>query len=158
MLRHLLSAIVLVAGLSACTPAEETSTSTTEQAAADSSASGLTPSAEGAMAYIISPEDGATVSSPVTVRFGLKGMGVAPAGVQVPNTGHHHLMIDVTDMPALTAPLPADSTHIHFGGGQTETVLDLPPGEHTLQLVLGDFAHRPHNPPLVSGRVTITVQ
>ncbi len=110
------------------------------------------------MSYIISPEDGAIVSGPVTVRFGLKGMGVAPAGVQVPNTGHHHLMIDVTEMPDLTAPLPSDANHIHFGVGQTETVLDLPPGEHRLQLILGDFAHTPHDPPVVSAPVTITVQ
>ncbi|MEQ9104146.1 MAG: DUF4399 domain-containing protein [Rhodothermales bacterium] len=158
MLRHSLSAIVLIAGLAACTPAEEPAAPASDQAAAPAPAPGPTPSAEGAMSYIISPEDGTVVSGPVTVRFGLKGMGVAPAGVQVPNTGHHHLMVDVADMPDLSAPLPADANHIHFGAGQTETVLDLPPGEHTLQLILGDFAHTPHDPPVVSERVTITVQ
>ncbi|PIQ63396.1 MAG: rod shape-determining protein RodA [Bacteroidetes bacterium CG12_big_fil_rev_8_21_14_0_65_60_17] len=115
-------------------------------------------SPEGAMSYIISPEDGAVVSAPVTVRFGLKGMGVAPAGIQTENTGHHHLMIDVDELPDLTAPLPADDNHIHFGLGQTETVLELSPGTHTLQLILGNWAHTPHAPPVVSEKVTITVQ
>lgn len=158
MLRHSLSAIVLIAGLAACTPAEEPATPASDEATMPAPAPGPSPSAEGAMSYIISPEDGAVVSGPVTVRFGLKGMGVAPAGVQVPNTGHHHLMVDVADLPDLTAPLPSDANHIHFGAGQTETVLDLPPGEHTLQLILGDFAHTPHEPPVVSERVTITVR
>lgn len=115
---------------------------------------------EDAMLYIISPEDGATVASPVTVRFGLKGMGVAPAGVDKARTGHHHLLID-TDAPAgedLAMPLPADENHVHFGGGQTETVIDLSPGTHTLQLIMGDMNHVPHDPPLVSKKITITVE
>lgn len=112
----------------------------------------------GAKAYIISPQDGATVSSPVTVVFGLKGMGIAPAGLFKENTGHHHLMVDVDKLPALDQPLPNDKTHIHFGGGQTETELELEPGRHTLQLVLGDLAHVPHDPPLVSEKITITVK
>ncbi len=109
-----------------------------------------------ASAYIISPADGATVTSPVVVVFGLKGMGVAPAGTDKANTGHHHLLIDA-DLPAMDQPLPASAKLIHFGGGQTETTLELEPGTHTLQLVLGDKNHIPHNPPVVSEKITITV-
>ena len=111
----------------------------------------------GAQAYIISPKDGATVTSPVLVQFGLKGMGVAPAGVKFDNTGHHHLLID-TDAPADPgAPLPATDKIVHFGKGQTEASVPLSPGKHTLQLLLGDQNHVPHNPPVISGRITITV-
>jgi hypothetical protein len=118
-----------------------------------------TPAPPDARAYIISPTDGATVESPVTVRFGLKGMGVAPAGVEQDKTGHHHLLIN-TELTGdkLNAPLPSDDKHRHFGGGQTQTTLDLPPGEHTLQLVLGDWQHIPHDPPVTSERITITVE
>lgn len=116
-----------------------------------------TPRPADAKLYIISPTNGETVSSPVTVRFGLAGMGVAPAGVATPNTGHHHLIID-SPLPSLDLPLPKDDKHIHFGGGQTETQLTLAPGQHTLQLVLGDKDHVPHQPPLVSEPVTITVK
>lgn len=110
-----------------------------------------------ARVYIISPRNGATVKSPFTVRFGLKGMGIAPAGVDFKNTGHHHLLID-TDLPSdLSQPLP-ETDHIkHFGKGQTETTLSLPPGDHTLQLILGDKNHVPHDPPLVSKKITIHV-
>lgn len=108
--------------------------------------------------YIISPLDGAEVTSPVTVKFGLKGMGVAPAGVDKENTGHHHLLINVTDMPDMTRPLPATDQIKHFGGGQTETTIELPKGTHTLQLLLGDFAHRPHATPVMSKKITITVK
>lgn len=109
-------------------------------------------------AYIISPADGATVSSPVQVVFGLKApWGVAPAGVTVENTGHHHLIIDA-DLPDLTAAVPKDENHRHFGGGQTETMIDLAPGEHTLQLLLGDFKHVPHDPPIISEQIRITVK
>ena len=107
-----------------------------------------TPSPPGAREYFISPKDGATVHGPVTVRFGLKGMGVAPAGIQKDTTGHHHLLID-TDLPPLDQPIPNDEHHKHFGAGQTQTTLDLPPGKHTLQLLLGDFAHVPHQPPVM---------
>ena len=117
-----------------------------------------TPSPEGAEVYIISPADGAVVSSPVTVKFGLKGMGVAPSGVDHANTGHHHLLIDVSELPDLDKPIPSDAQHIHFGGGQTETTIDLAPGKHTLQLLLGDKAHIPHNPPVISKKITITVK
>lgn len=116
-----------------------------------------TPRPAGALLYVISPAAGATVESPVTVRFGLKGMGVAPAGVARPDTGHHHLIIDAPT-PPLDRPLPADAKHLHFGGGQTETTIDLPPGTHELQLILGDKDHVPHDPPLVSERITITVR
>jgi hypothetical protein len=117
-----------------------------------------TPSPPGAEAYIISPKNGATVKSPVEVRFGLKGMGIAPAGVKFDNTGHHHLLID-SDPPAdLGAPLPATDKLLHFGKGQTETSLTLPPGKHTLQLILGDQNHIPHEPPVISKKITITVK
>jgi hypothetical protein len=116
-----------------------------------------TPRPADARLYIVSPADGATVKSPVTVVFGLSGMGVAPAGVKYPNTGHHHLIVDAP-LPPLDEPLPSDEHHLHFGGGQTETELELSPGRHTLQLVLGDHVHVPHDPPLVSKRITITVE
>jgi len=106
--------------------------------------------------YIISPADGATVASPVTVRFGLRGMGVAPAGVAMENTGHHHLLIDAAP-PALNMPVPADANHVHFGKGQTEAQVTLAPGKHTLQLLLADHLHIPHDPPVMSLRVTISV-
>lgn len=118
---------------------------------------GETPAPEGAKAYIISPADGATVSSPVTVQFGLSGIGVAPAGIEKEKTGHHHLLIDVKELPDMNSPIPGDEHHRHFGGGQTEVSIDLPPGQHTLQLLLGDHHHIPHNPPVLSEPVTITV-
>ena len=117
-----------------------------------------TPSRPGAAAYIISPADGATVSNPVTVRFGLRGMGVAPAGVERPDAGHHHLLIDLDTLPPAGVPMPMDDKHRHFGGGQTEVTLELAPGKHTLQLLLGDHMHVPHNPPVVSERISITVE
>jgi hypothetical protein len=116
-----------------------------------------TPRPEGARLYVISPAAGETVASPVTVRFGLAGMGVAPAGVATPNTGHHHLILD-SELPPLDVPIPKDARHLHFGGGETEVTLELAPGPHTLQLVLGDKDHVPHAPPLVSEKVSITVR
>jgi hypothetical protein len=116
-----------------------------------------TPAPAGAEVYIIAPKDGAHVHSPVLVQFGLKGMGIAPAGIKFDNTGHHHLLID-TDAPAdLAAPLPATDKIVHFGKGQTETSLTLAPGKHTLQLLLADQNHIPHSPPLLSRKITITV-
>ncbi len=116
-----------------------------------------TPSPPGAKVYIISPADGETVRGPVTVLFGLEGMGVAPAGVEFEHTGHHHLLID-TDPPAdLDAPLPANEHIVHFGKGQTQVTLNLPPGKHTLQLLMGDHNHVPHDPPVMSEKITITV-
>ena len=116
-----------------------------------------TASPAGATVYFIAPQNGAKVTSPFTVRFGLKGMGVAPAGVTNANTGHHHLMID-SDLPPDNLPIQHDDKHRHFGAGQTEVELTLPPGQHTLQLVLGDANHIPHQPPVVSEKITITVQ
>jgi len=110
-----------------------------------------------AKVYFISPKNGQTIKGPVTVRFGLSGMGVAPAGTVVENTGHHHLIIDAP-LPAMDQPLPKDAAHLHFGKGQTETVIKLAPGKHTLQLVLGDANHIPHQPPVVSEKITITVK
>tara|TARA_B110000438_G_scaffold142926_1_gene137782 strand:- start:458 stop:877 length:420 start_codon:yes stop_codon:yes gene_type:complete len=113
---------------------------------------------EGAQAYIISPIDGEVATSPVIVRFGLKGMGVAPAGIDKPNTGHHHLLIDVANSPALDKPLPANANHKHLGGGQTEITVELAPGKHTLQLILGDKNHIPHSPTVMSEITTIIVK
>ena len=116
------------------------------------------PAPPGAAAYIIEPADGAKVTNPVRVVFGLKGFGVAPAGVERNDAGHHHLLVDAA-MPAnLSLPLPNDEQHRHFGGGQTEVELMLTPGRHTLQLVLGDHLHIPHDPPIASSVVTIEVQ
>jgi hypothetical protein len=117
-----------------------------------------TPAPEGAEVYFISPSDGAVISGPVTVRFGLRNMGISPAGHDAPNSGHHHVLIDLDPLPPLDQPLPKNEQVVHFGGGQTETILELPPGEHSLQLLLGDYAHIPHDPPVVSKRITITVQ
>jgi hypothetical protein len=116
-----------------------------------------TPAPEGAMVYFVSPANGEEVKSPVTVRFGLRGMGVAPAGVTAPNTGHHHLLIDVETLPPENQPLPNNEQFRHFGLGQTEAEITLPPGEHTLQLVVGDALHIPHQPPVMSEKITITV-
>lgn len=122
---------------------------------------GDTPAPQNAYLYIGWPNDGEVIRTggdkPFRVWFGLRHMGVAPAGVDVPNTGHHHLLID-TDLPPLDEPIPADNNHVHFGRGQTQTELTLPRGEHTLQLIMGDHAHVPHNPPVVSPRITITIQ
>lgn len=115
-----------------------------------------TPAPERAGVYLIGLEDGAEVSSPLVVRFGLSKMGIAPAGTENPATGHHHLLID-TELADPTVPIPSDDHHRHFGGGQTETTIELPPGEHTLQLVVGDHLHIPHDPPIVSDRITVIV-
>ncbi len=115
------------------------------------------PAPDGAKVYFIEPQNGAEISSPFTVKFGLSGMGVAPAGVEKPKTGHHHLLIDA-DKVDLANPLPADDNHKHFGGGQTEAAITLAPGKHTLQLLLGDHNHVPHKPPVMSEKITITVK
>jgi hypothetical protein len=112
----------------------------------------------GAELYFIAPADGATVGKEFTVRFGLKGMGVAPAGVTTEKTGHHHLLIDVAELPPMNQPLPNDAQHKHFGGGQTEATLTLSPGKHTLQLILGDALHIPFDPPVMSQKITVTVK
>jgi hypothetical protein len=118
-----------------------------------------TPSPAGAKVYIINLKNGDTVTSPFKVQFGLTGMGIAPAGVEKPNTGHHHLIIDTKlSDDELKQPIAADAKHVHYGGGQTEAMVTLPPGQHTLQLVLGDWTHIPHVPPVMSEVVTITVK
>lgn len=128
-------------------------------AASVAPAAAQTPSPEGAKVYFINLKDGAEVDSPFLVQFGLSGMGVAPAGVEKPNTGHHHLLIDATLTPEqLKEPIPSDDNHKHFGGGQTEAMVTLPKGQHTLQLVLGDWTHIPHAPPVMSETITITVR
>jgi len=113
-------------------------------------------SPQGAMVYIISPENGEEIQSPVTVVFGIKGAGIAPAGIDLPNTGHHHLIVD-SELASMATPIPADAQHIHFGGGQTEATVELSAGEHVLQLALGDYLHIPHDPPLLSDPVTVQV-
>lgn len=122
------------------------------------SAEERTPSPKGAEVYIISPADGAVVKAPVTVRFGLKGMGIAPAGIAFENSGHHHLLIDTDPPTDLSLPIPTSEHSVHFGKGQTETVLKLAPGKHTLQLVLGDHLHVPHDPAVISKKITIEVR
>ena len=120
---------------------------------------GETPAPKDAKVYFINMKDGAKVSNPVTIQFGLSGMGVAPAGTEKEKTGHHHLIInEKIEGDELNEPIPSDENHKHFGGGQTEITVDLPKGTHTLQLVLGDWSHIPHNPPVVSERIFVTVE
>ncbi len=126
---------------------------------------GETPSPDGAKVYFINLSDGDSVEAPFVVNFGLSGMGVAPAGTEKENTGHHHIFINrpplgegADDAELMENGVPTDDNHKHFGGGQTEVTLDLPAGTHTLQLVLGDEFHVPHNPPVVSEVITITVK
>lgn len=116
------------------------------------------PAPDGAKVYFISPADGETVTSPVTVVFGLSGMGVAPAGTDKEHTGHHHLLIDVDGLPPLDKPVPKDDNHKHFGGGQTETTIELAPGKHSLQLLLGDMSHMPHEPAVLSEKIVVEVK
>ena len=116
----------------------------------------LTPSPSNASVYFISPADEESISGKVRVRFGLENFGVAPAGIQVENTGHHHLIIDA-DLPSLNLPIPADDNYVHFGKGQTEVELELSKGTHTLQLLLGDFRHIPHDHPIYSKRIEVYV-
>jgi hypothetical protein len=116
------------------------------------------PSPAGASVFFVEPADGATVPATFTVKFGVKGMTIAPAGTDQPNSGHHHLLIDVAELPDMKQPLPANEHVVHFGKGQTETQLTLPPGKHTLQLVFANYLHIPHDPPVVSKRITVTVK
>ena len=128
-------------------------------------AAGETPAPKDASVYFANLEDGAAVKSPVKVIFGLSGMGIAPAGTEKEKTGHHHIFIDRPPLGEgedganeLDANIPSDENHVHFGGGQTETSLELAPGKHTLQLVLGDKDHIPHDPPVTSKVITINVE
>ena len=151
-MRKLLVALILAAPLTAPLAAQAQTPPAPSAPSAE-----RTPSAPGAEVYILSPKDGAKVSNPVVVQFGLKGMGIAPAGVKAENTGHHHLLIDTNAPTNMALPLPATENVKHFGKGQTETSLTLTPGKHTLQLLLADQNHVPHDPPLISKRITITV-
>ena len=108
--------------------------------------------------YFIEPKDGAIINGPVKIIFGLSGMGVAPAGIDFPNTGHHHLLVDLENLPNLSKPIPADKNHIHFGKGQTQTVLELSKGKRTLQLLMGNYLHIPHKDPVISDKITIFVE
>ena len=108
--------------------------------------------------YFITPSDGITTTSPVKIKFGVTGINIVPAGVDMPDSGHHHLLINVDKLPNLKLPIPADSNHLHFGSGQTETILDLPKGKHTLQLLIGNHLHIPHETPLISEKIEITIE
>jgi hypothetical protein len=163
MLKH--GALLIVCGLLAACGQQEPAAPATPPAAAPAAAPPPAPAAlarkpapAGAMAYIIEPADGARVTNPVRVVFGLKGIGVAPAGVERNDAGHHHLLVDAPLPTELGLPLANDEQHRHFGGGQTEVELTLAPGRHTLQMLLGDHLHIPHDPPIASSVVTIEVQ
>jgi hypothetical protein len=117
-----------------------------------------TPAPPNAVLYFIWPHDGATIKGPFWARFGLRNMGVTHAGDDFANSGHHHVLIDVNEPLDLNEPVPQDKAHLHFGAGQTEARIDLPPGKHTLQLVLGDAKHYPFKPPLVSKKITVLVK
>ncbi len=122
--------------------------------------SGDTAAPENAYLYIGWPNDGEVLSPQdgrIKIRFGLRNMGVAPASVDFPNTGHHHLLIDA-ELPPLDEPIPNDKNHLHFGGGQTQAIVELSPGTHTLQLLMGDHAHIPHDPPVISEKITVTIR
>ena len=106
--------------------------------------------------YFINLEDGIKTTSPVFIQFGLSGKGIAPAGINMPNTGHHHLLINVDEID-FSKPIPSSKNHLHFGGGQSEALINLPEGEHTLQLLLGDMQHKPHSPPLISEKIKIII-
>ncbi len=159
MLTRLLMILVCCPALFGCgqeatEPAAAVPAAATQPAPAPTMARKASP--PGAMVYIISPADGEEVQSPVTIVFGLKGAGIAPAGVDLPNTGHHHLIVD-RELANMDVPIAADAQHIHFGLGQTEAALELAPGEHVLRLVLGDYLHIPHEPPLISAPITVRV-
>jgi hypothetical protein len=161
MLKH--GALLIVCGLlAACgqEPATPSPAATPPTAAPLPAAATLArkPAPAGAMAYIIEPADGARMTNPVRVVFGLKGIGVAPAGVERNDAGHHHLLVDAPLPTDLGLPIANDEQHRHFGGGQTEVELTLAPGRHTLQMLLGDHLHIPHDPPIASSVVTIEVQ
>ncbi len=148
--KSLLAALLLVGTMvgSQVVPAEEAKAPALPRTAAPA----------GVELYFISPKDGEVVGQDLTVRFGLRGMGVSPAGTMKEGTGHHHLLIDTDGLPPLGMPIPADANHVHFGGGQTETVVKLAPGTHTLQLDLADALHMQFDPPIVSKKITVTVK
>ena len=154
-MRRAIAATLIVLSLAACgdsgTPAPK------DESASAPEASARTPSPAGARVFLIEPVNGASVKSPVTVKFGVEGLEVVPAGTDKPNSGHHHLLID-TKLDDFGSTVPADATHIHYGKGQTEAQIELTPGKHTLQDVFADKNHVPHDPPLQSDVITITVE
>ena len=160
-----IAAFVLACGCSqdadttAAEPAASTPAAATTAPAAAPAAAAIErkPAPAGAVAYIISPANGATVTSPVRVVFGLTGAGVIPAGIPREGAGHHHLLVDA-ELPDLGLPIPNDANHRHFGGGQTEAEIELAAGTHTLQLLLGDELHVPHDPAIMSEQITIEVR
>lgn len=151
--------VILSLGLSGCskTANEAPEIRQAPDATAPTAALERTAAPAGARVFFITPSDGARVSNPVTIEFGIEGMSVAKAGDQQPNSGHHHLLID-TELPDPNLPIPADSNHIHFGDGRTFTEIMLEPGTHSLRMLLGDYRHIPHDPPVVSDPITITVE
>lgn len=114
--------------------------------------------ADDAQVWFVSPKDQSQVSSPVTIIFGSSNLNIAPAGDNQPNSGHHHLLVDMEELPALDMPLPASDQVIHFGKGQTEATIALSPGSHSLQLLLGNYAHVPHSRPVMSEKITVVVE
>ncbi|MGO4303895.1 MULTISPECIES: DUF4399 domain-containing protein [unclassified Cupriavidus] len=158
----LLAASALAAGLAGTAWAADASApaaAPAAPAAAPAAASGPTPAPKNAYLYIGYPNNNQTLPAgkPVKVWFGLRNMGVAPKDVRYPNTGHHHLLIDV-DLPPMDKEIPNDRNHLHFGAGETETTIELAPGKHTLQLLMGDEKHVPTNPPVYSKKITIYVR
>ena len=158
MKTRMLSALFSIALVAACS--QDAPEQPAIEAAPEAPATAALPrttSLSGASVFFISPADGETVTSPVKVVFGIEGMTVAAAGDDTPHSGHHHLLID-TDLPELGLPIPKDDQHVHFGDGSTETEITLEPGEHSLQMLLGDHLHIPHDPPLISSQIIIQVQ
>ncbi|MEM1437751.1 MAG: DUF4399 domain-containing protein [Pseudomonadota bacterium] len=160
-MRHTIALFVSVAALAAsgCSkdPAPEATPAAAPEPATAAPALPRTPAPEGARAFIIAPEDGATVSSPFTVEFGAENITVIAAGDNTPGSGHHHLLINAP-LPDFGLPIPKSDQYVHFGGGQTETALTLEPGQYELRLLFGDHLHIPHDPPVYSEVVTITVE
>lgn len=162
MKNRILPVLACTFAMTACgeKPAEEPAAGAATEPAVEVRAAVALPrtaSVEGARVFFISPADGDTVTSPVRIEFGIEGMTVVPAGDNTPHSGHHHLLIN-TGLPEMGLPIPADANHVHFGDGSTSTEIALEPGEHTLQMLLGDHLHIPHDPPLVSEPITIYVE
>ena len=157
-MRHVLACAFVALSLAACgdssTPGHNEAH---KEGAPTGDTAGRTPSPPGAKVFIIEPKDGATVKNPITVKFGVEGMNVVPAGTGEPNSGHHHLLIDA-NLEDYNAPIPADAQHLHYGKAQTEATIELSPGKHTLQDVFADKNHIPHEPPVQSDVITITVE
>ncbi len=155
----IVTTLALALFLGACSAEEDVVVETMEATPETAEAPALPRSdaAEGARVFFITPADGDVVSNPIAIEFGVEGMTIVPAGTNEPNSGHHHLLIN-TGLPPLNLPIPADDNHVHFGDGSNATVIELPSGEHTLQMLLGDHLHIPHQPPLASDVITITVE